>query len=208
MEAIAAKMGQEKDSIGGGRTSAVVAPNWLERMRRQMRFDTDRVLAAVNQQEKRVAEVCGAESKTRWTETAEKEEKATTTEASTIATTTHHQSIHTIETTTETPTAIREKQQAAIVAYNKVSEEERDLMRSCEDLMLSGKFQSGVYLVDVDNDDDKDEANAKERSFRQRFCEQESSGGGWTVRGQTRHVVASLSLLYCLLAVIANPLYL
>ena len=50
---------------------------------------------------------------------------------------------------------------------------------SCQDLLRSGKLMSGVYVMDGSGPED---SNEKGRSFRRRYCEQESSsGGGWTV---------------------------
>ena len=52
------------------------------------------------------------------------------------------------------------------------------MLKTCERLMSAGFLQSKVYNIeapeeDIDDVDDKD--------FKTRFCDQETSGGGWTV---------------------------
>jgi hypothetical protein len=54
-------------------------------------------------------------------------------------------------------------------------------MKTCEDLMNAGFIESKVYMVDAG---DSGPANENGRDFRRRFCDQETSGGGWTVADQ------------------------
>ena len=44
--------------------------------------------------------------------------------------------------------------------------------------MNAGFLESKVYTLDLE---DADGANENGRDFRRRFCDQETSGGGWTV---------------------------
>ena len=62
-------------------------------------------------------------------------------------------------------------------------------MKGCEDLLNNGHAESGVYVVDDDSD-----TNDEGRAYNARYCDQATSGGGWTVK-KIPSAAASLTLL-------------
>ena len=69
------------------------------------------------------------------------------------------------------------------------------MLQTCEQLLQNGFLQSKVYTIDtieesdpVMNDNNRDFSGIPDPDFRQRFCDQSTSGGGWTV-------IASMQLL-------------
>ena len=51
--------------------------------------------------------------------------------------------------------------------------EAKKVLQTCEQLKEAGFLENKVYSVDVNSDTDS--------TLRQRFCDQTTSGGGWTV---------------------------
>ena len=80
-------------------------------------------------------------------------------------------------------------------------------VKTCEDLLKAGYIDNKVYTVEIPQEDIQNNRNNNENNndnendevvvghdFRHRLCDQQTSGGGWTVKIKTfRHC------LYCLL---------
>ena len=64
------------------------------------------------------------------------------------------------------------------------------MLKTCEQLIQAGFLQSKVYNVENPEDEIQEEKNI-------RFCDQETSGGGWTVPDH-QMIMGVLVLLACL----------
>lgn len=135
------------------------------RSRAQLRFDSERILSVLQDHEKLIIDGFDNCQKAKQLPF----EVRTTTEDS-------YQSFVTQEapeeSTTTSITAALVQGQAEVVS------DATKMLKTCERLMSAGFLQSKVYNIeapeeDIDDVDDKD--------FKTRFCDQETSGGGWTV---------------------------
>ncbi len=161
-----------------------------ERLREQMRFDANRVLAAVADQGRQIADLCGGfrngsvdHRHSETVRTAKTAPPPPTPTASTAATTTRAPA--TTPTTSRRPeTALHKGKRNSKLGRGVTlpTLPPRDLLRTCEDLLRAGKLRSRVYLVE--EEEDEEDVNKKGRSYRRRLCEQQSAGGGWTVGGR------------------------
>jgi hypothetical protein len=162
----------------------------VERCRQQIRFDADRIMAAVKDQEKLLlenADRCSVNVQPNKNETFSARESTdvnttTTTKATTDSTTT----TTTVSTTTTIVTPTTERPEEA----------SRLIMRTCEDLMNAGFLESKVYTLDIEDIGN----NENGRDFRRRFCDQDTSGGGWTVPGNSIRLIAALVIVHRLLS--------
>ena len=72
--------------------------------------------------------------------------------------------------------------------------EAKKVLQTCEQLKEAGFLESKVYSVDVNSDTDS--------ILRQRFCDQTTSGGGWTVprdSSSNRLFLSGMIVIACLL---------
>lgn len=144
-----------------------------ERCRQQIRFDADRILAAVKDQEKLILEGVDRCPKPETNETVKQNESWQPTPDTTLTSTTTTTTTTTTESTTSAaPTTTTT---TATVIHEEAS---KLIMKTCEDLMLAGFMESKVYTFDLP---DSSGFTDNGRDFRRRFCDQETSGGGWTV---------------------------
>ena len=159
----------------------------VERCRQQIRFDADRIMAAVKDQEKLLlesADRCSLNVQANKNETFSASERID--ETTTAATPTDSTTTTTLTTTTTTVSTTTERQEEA----------SRLIMRTCEDLMNAGFLESKVYTLDIEDIGN----NENGRDFRRRFCDQDTSGGGWTVPFNSVRLFAAMFVVQRLLS--------
>jgi len=145
-----------------------------ERAREQLRFDANRVLAAVQGQERLLLQHCAPKNVTIDFTTSTTASTTTTAAKTTIPTT----------PTTTNPTTTRPTSSMSPVE----DDEKERLVRSCLDLLLAGSRKSGVYSLPASKS-----SSSSSSSSSQVLCDQDTDGGGWTVNAAS--LTLSLSLV-------------
>ena len=75
-------------------------------------------------------------------------------------------------------------------------------VKTCEDLLKAGFLDNKVYTVEIPPDSHNQRGQHQEigHDFRHRLCDQQTSGGGWTVKAITKFRLCScLIILYKIL---------
>ena len=73
------------------------------------------------------------------------------------------------------------------------------MLQTCEQLLQNGFLQSKVYTIDtIEESSRMSQMNDNDRDFRQRFCDQSTSGGGWTVISSMQLLVLVIFACICL----------
>ena len=71
-------------------------------------------------------------------------------------------------------------------------------VKTCEDLLKAGFLDNKVYTVDIPQDARDSNNNNVGHDFRHRLCDQQTSGGGWTVT-ISPHFFIGLFVMYFVL---------
>lgn len=144
----------------------------------QLRFDSDRILSAIKEQKSLIIDGFDNchDQKPMTSTTAS---TTTSTEASTKA-----------STVTATSTEINV---GLISGLPEPMGNAEKMLQTCEQLLEAGFLDSKVYTVDTTVDA---EDNANERDFRQRYCDQTTAGGGWTVPEKSMIVLLIVVVLH------------
>ena len=150
-------------------TLMTMPSNQDSRSRAQLRFDSERILSVLQDHEKLLIDGFDKCLKPKQMPF----EVRTTTEGT-------YQSFVSVspedpeESTTTSITA------ALVQGQPEVVSDATKMLKTCEQLISAGFLQSKVYNVESPEEEIEDTAEVGE-DFKIRFCDQETSGGGWTV---------------------------
>jgi hypothetical protein len=177
-------------------------------IREQLRFNTDQIMSVLKQHEivlidgfdkcsaKRPMlgqslETSTTSTTTTTTTTTKTTKTTTTTTTTTTATTTATTVIVTKTTADEATTAINA---VLVVGQPEQVGHAEKMLQTCEQLLEAGFLDTKVYNT-VEEDETFDVNNNDPGDFRQRFCDQTTSGGGWTVPNLTSLGLLTVAVL-------------
>ena len=71
-------------------------------------------------------------------------------------------------------------------------------VKTCEDLLKAGFLDNKVYTVEIPPDSHNQRGQQQEvgHDFRHRLCDQQTSGGGWTVKAITNFRLCSCLIIF------------
>ena len=89
-----------------------------------------------------------------------------------------------------TPTTIASVTAALVDGHPEVISDTEKMLKTCEQLYQAGFLDTKMYSVEIDDRDSRSK-------FRDRFCDQTTNGGGWTVPPYGAIAIAAIFACMC-----------